>query len=150
MHWLACFFDFLKQGRIYLRHLNTMDPAYNEFGYNEHAALRAIFSSVKNTSDWHQCLKSLGTTSAPYNEHIFTVRNKVAKIVFLHLSVILFTGGGVCLSACWDTTTPREQTPPRTRHPPGADTPPDQQTATVADGTHPIGMHSCYESNCPL
>ena len=41
--------------------------------------------------------------------------------------------GGVCLSACWDTTTPqsrppweqtpREQTPPQSRHPPGADTP---------------------------
>ena len=60
-------------------------------------------------------------------------------------------GGGVCLSACWDT-------PPRTRHtPPGAD-PPDQarppadtplppkHTAAYAQraaGTHPTGMHSC-------
>ena len=39
-----------------------------------------------------------------------------------------------------------EQTPP-TRHPPGADTPgtrhPHQRMATVADGTHPTGMHSC-------
>ena len=43
------------------------------------------------------------------------------KVMFLHLSVILFTGGGV-----W-------QTPPR----------PLQQTATAADGTHPTGMHSC-------
>ena len=46
--------------------------------------------------------------------------------------------GGVCFSACWDT--------PETRHP-RADTPPDQapprQTATVADGMHPTGMHSC-------
>ena len=36
--------------------------------------------------------------------------------------------------------------PPGTRHPLplGADTPPPcQQTATVADGTHPTGMHSC-------
>ena len=33
-------------------------------------------------------------------------------------------GGGVCLSACWDT--------------------PPQQTATAADGTHPTGMHSCF------
>ena len=34
------------------------------------------------------------------------------------LSVILFTGGGVCLSACWDATaTPWDQ-PPGTRHPP--------------------------------
>ena len=56
--------------------------------------------------------------------------------MFLHLSVILFTGGGVCLSACWDAP-PREQTPP----PPWEQIPPEQ-TATVADGTHPTGMHS--------
>ena len=44
--------------------------------------------------------------------------------MFLHLSVILFTGGGGVL-----------QTPPRwTPHP--------QDTATAADGTHPTGMHS--------
>ena len=83
--------------------------------------------------------------------------------------------GGVCLSACWDTTPPRtrhprcrhppEQTPPRTRHPPRSRHPPGtrhhhpgagtpqrtplgpgtpQQMATVADGTHPTGMHSCF------
>ena len=63
--------------------------------------------------------------------------------------------------------TPPEQTPPgsrhlrpRSRHPPsrqspweqtsptpilpGADTPPPE-TATVADGTHPTGMHSCFK-----
>ena len=50
---------------------------------------------------------------------------------------------------------PRPGTPPQTRytlqdqvHSPGPGTPPDQvpppqQTATVADGTHPTGMHSC-------
>ena len=44
------------------------------------------------------------------------------KDIFLHLSAILFTPGGVCLSAC--------RHPPRSRHPPpeantplGADTP---------------------------
>ena len=64
------------------------------------------------------------------------------KVMFLQASVILSTGGGVCLSACWDTThqagtplleqtppradtpTPREQTP-LGRHPPTADTPPE-------------------------
>ena len=40
------------------------------------------------------------------------------------LSVVLFTGGGVCLSACWDTTPPGADRPPRadtpqTRHTPG-------------------------------
>ena len=39
--------------------------------------------------------------------------------------VILFTGGGVCLSACLDTTTPREQTPPRA-DPPWSRPPPAQ------------------------
>ena len=54
---------------------------------------------------------------------MFTGRNEVvAKVIFLHLSVILFTGG-VCLSACWDTTPP-EQTPPGSRHPPEQQPPP--------------------------
>ena len=44
--------------------------------------------------------------------------------------------------------TPPEQTPPGAgtpleQAPPGPD-PSSQQTATVADGTHPTGMHSCY------
>ena len=56
--------------------------------------------------------------------------------MFLHLSVILFTGGGVCHSACWDTL-PR-QTPPRPVHA-GID------MATATDGTHPAGMRSCFD-----
>ena len=55
------------------------------------------------------------------------------KVIFFHLSVILFTGG-VCLSACWNSRPPRPDTPSRTRHPweqttpgarhfPGPDTP---------------------------
>ena len=52
--------------------------------------------------------------------------------MFLHLSVVLSMGGGVCPSACWD------------RHPlPGTHPPPPPQTATAADGTHPTGMYSC-------
>ena len=49
--------------------------------------------------------------------------------MFLHPSVILFTGG------C---------TPPG-RHP----STPLPETATAADGTHPNGMHSCYDSLDP-
>ena len=57
-------------------------------------------------------------------QFFFTIRNEVAKVMFLDVSV--HGGGGVCLSARWDTTpTPREQ------------------TAAIADGTHPTGMHSC-------
>ena len=76
--------------------------------------------------------------------------------------------GGVCLSACWDTTTPPPSrsrhptpgadTPPQAGTPQGADTPPEQappgggtpqQTATVTDGTHPTGMHSCWRIYFP-
>ena len=46
-----------------------------------------------------------------------------AKVMFLQASVILSTaGGGVCLSACWNTTPPGSR-PPWIRHQPGADTP---------------------------
>ena len=61
------------------------------------------------------------------------------KVMFLHLSVILFTGG--CLPQCMLGNTPLRadtprQTPPwQTPHPP---------TVTAADGTHPTGMFSCY------
>ena len=48
--------------------------------------------------------------------------------MFLHLSVILFTGG--CLPLCMLGYTPLG------RHP--------QQMATAADGMHPTGMHSWY------
>ena len=74
------------------------------------------------------------------------------KFMLLHVSVILFTGGGVCPSACWDTPPRTRGRPPQARHPPGqtsprADTPSaqcmlgyDQQ----AGGTHPTGMQSCW------
>ena len=64
--------------------------------------------------------------------------------MFLHLSLILFTGG-VCVWA----DTPRQTPTPRQTHP-QADKhlPPPRQTplekATAADGTHPTGMHSFY------
>ena len=74
---------------------------------------------------------------------MFTIRNEVAKVVFLHLSVILFTGG-VCLSACWDT--PREAPPPQEAppHPSPGKHNPLRETAAAADDTHPTGMHSCF------
>ena len=77
---------------------------------------------------------------------IFTVRNEVAKVTFLHLSVTLFTGG-VCLSACWDITPPKEAPPPRGSTPPlgGSTSSPGAETATAVEGMHPTGMHSCCE-----
>ena len=74
---------------------------------------------------------------------LITVRNEVAKAMFLHLSVILSTGGGgVWLSACWVTVSPPgAATPPPS---PGSRHLPEEGTPTPADGTHPTGMHSCY------
>ena len=69
--------------------------------------------------------------------HIFYYRPKrsCGKIMFLHVSVILSTGGGV-----WQP--PSRQTPFRADPSPQPDTPPEM--ATAADGTHPTGIHSCY------
>ena len=96
-------------------------------------------------------------------EGIITGRNEVvAKVIFLHLFVILFTGGGVLPQCMLGYQPPRTRrplplgadpppdqappTPPQTRHPPGADTPPRKQTLAYglrAAGSHPTGMHSC-------
>ena len=47
-------------------------------------------------------------------------------------------------------TPPPDQVCPQTRYtPPGPATPP-RDTATAADGTHPTGMHSCFENCCFL
>ena len=91
---------------------------------------------------------------------------------YIFTGVCLSMGGGVSGSVHAGIPPPQEQTPPGTRHPPGADTlppppreeqtPPWEQTpprstpprnrhplpretATVADGTHPTGMHSCID-----
>ena len=79
---------------------------------------------------------------------LFTGRNEVvAKVIFLHLSVILFTGVGVSASVhagipIPTADTPLEKTPlgadpsektPQSRHPPGADTPREQTAPWEAD-----------------
>ena len=73
------------------------------------------------------------------------------KVMFLHLSVILFTGE--CLpqymlgytppaDTPWSDTTP-DRHPPLGRHIPSGRPLP---AVTAADGTHPTGMHSCSQS----
>ena len=92
---------------------------------------------------------------------IFTVRKRSLRRLCFYtcLSVILFTGG-VCLSACWEQTSPRTR-PPWDRHTPREQAPPwDQtlpesrhppwQTATAADSTHPTGMHSFKQECIPV
>ena len=57
--------------------------------------------------------------------HYYLPQTKFGKVMFLHLSVILFMGGG--LPRCMLGYTPQEQTPLGADTPhPGADTPPAQ------------------------
>ena len=99
----------------------------------------------------------------PFGSHLFTIRNKVAKVMFSHLSVILFTGGG--LPQCMLGYAPQEQTPPtdqgtllgadppRTRHTPQEQTPhpgsrPPLDQAPPGPGTpgtrHPLPLADGY------
>ena len=73
----------------------------------------------------------------------FTVRNEVAKVMFLQASVCPrggggWGGGGVCLSACWDTP-PRADTP-GSRHPP---------EQTPLQSRHPLSRHPCRADTHP-
>ena len=70
---------------------------------------------------------------------LVTGRNEVvAKVMFLLVSVILLTVGGVCLSACWDTTPPLGS-----RHPPReADPTPEADTPTPPEADTPPGIRS--------
>ena len=52
-----------------------------------------------------------------------TIRNEVAKVMFLQACVCPRGGG--------------ERVPDQAHHP--------RDTATAADGTHPAGMHSCLK-----
>ena len=90
-----------------------------------------------------------------------TVHNEVVKVMFLHVSVILFTGGGCgcAIPACIAGGIPAclaagleegGSVPGGGRCLLGGGRvwiPPRKQTATVADGTHPTGMHSCCKYN---
>ena len=60
------------------------------------------------------------------------------KVMFLHLSVILSTGG-VCQTPPTSGTHLLDRHP-LGRQPPGQTSPQD----TAVDGTHLTGMHSCY------
>ena len=79
------------------------------------------------------------------------VTSKRSKVPHKHVSRNLSTGG---CGGDVHTPSPQPGRCPLDRHPLWVDTlPPGQtppgQTATAADGTHPIGMHSCivlYES----
>ena len=111
-----------------------------------------LFQIIKNNIQLHSvwlwiCQKGNCTTVDAFN---YRPQRSCGKVMFLHLSVILFTGG-MCgqtpngQTPSWADTP--GQTPPLDRHPPQADTPlgrhPPKEMATAADGMHPTGMHSC-------
>ena len=79
---------------------------------------------------------------------LFTGRNEVlAKVIFLHLSVILFTGGvwqGDPPSPGWMEEPPRWRNPPRWRTPPdgGTPTPPPREADSGIRST--IGRYASY------
>ena len=95
-------------------------------------------------------------------QYNYRPQTKFAKVMFLHVSVILSTGGG--LPQCMLGYHPPEQTPPPrpgthplradtpwTRHPPpsGADTSPPgavhaRRYGQRVGGMHPTGMQSCF------
>ena len=92
-----------------------------------------------------------------WNNRSLPPTNKVwGKVIFLHLFVILFTGGSASVHA--GIPPPRPGTTPRTRHPPQTGTPlprtPRPGTSPGAEhagrygqgtgSTHPTGMQSCF------
>ena len=99
---------------------------------------------------------------------IITIGNEVAKVMFLHLFVnhsvhrgrSASVHAGIPHHPPWDQAPPNQAPPPKPgtplgpgppdhalhqdQAPPRDKAPPCQQTATVADGTHPTGMHFCF------
>ena len=69
----------------------------------------------------------------------------MAKVIFLHLFVILFRGG-VSAQCMLGYHTPPEQTPPQSSHPPGADTPP---RADTPQDQIPLGANTLPQSRHP-
>ena len=61
---------------------------------------------IKNLTRNYAMILKLFIWLDEIKQTIITVRNEVAKVMFLHVSVILSTEG-VCLSACWNTTPPQ-------------------------------------------
>ena len=129
-----------------------------------------IFNSIQNStliltclwmSKWELTKSLMWTVVVLYSMFMFWAFNivqisllsyyrpqtKFAKVVFLHVSVILSTGGGLpqCMLGYHPpgagTTPPRADTP-QEQAPPGAVY--AGRYGQQAGGTHPTGMHSCF------
>ena len=108
------------------------------------------------------CLKFLPPANEAWGKVIFTVRNEVAKVMFLHLSVSHSAhrwGGSASVHAGTPPHPPRAGTPPEVGTPlgpapprPGTpleqSPPPPPADSYCVDGTHPTGMHSCFIGVC--
>ena len=104
-----------------------------------HPSLRFAVVEFEEESTVKKILGSVSVFQYFLIYRIFTVRNEVAKVMFLQVSVCPQRGGawsrggsapgwGVGIPACTEADPP----------------PPPGETATAADGTHPTGMHSYY------
>ena len=114
------------------------------------AFCRLCMSNVHcNSIDFGQLVAMIALPAVQsYTQTFITVRNKVAKVMFLHVSVC---PRGEYLGRC----PPRPGTPSWEAHPLGStphlgSTPPleahpPREMADAADGTHPTGMHSCSQ-----
>ena len=102
---------------------------------------------TENSHYWHLVAVTAAVGTHPTGMHFYYHPQVGARLCF-HRRVWFCSHGGVCLSACWDTTPPGadtpqdqtswDQTPPRTRHPPEqtpprADTPWEQKPPPGAD-----------------
>ena len=96
-HFLNCLISFLWTDFDYLRHFWLLN--WNEIikhYINKVPHLNETFSANQKSL----CRVLLGTKESDFccfrNQlKVITVSNEVAKVMFLHVSVILFTGGGV-------------------------------------------------------
>ena len=82
------------------------------------------------------------------NNEAFNYRpqRSCGKVIFSQACVKNSVMGGVCLSACWDTHSPGQKHPPPSWADPLCPVHAGIDMVTVADGTHPTGMHSCWIS----
>ena len=71
--------------------------------------------------------------------------------VFTGVCASVRRGGGVCLSACWDTTPPRDQTPQKQTHPPRSRHPPSRTRPPLGPdpprSRHPLGSRLRHTVN---
>ena len=117
-YWNAFLFSI-----VIMYFLNVDQTSRSTMGvwYQNNFLLLQIYISVLYSHSQHIAVQCYGQTCSPYHLHFYRPQRSCGKVMFLHLSVILFTGGGgVC-------RTPSRQTPSQADTPLlGKHTPPRQ------------------------